>query len=293
MHKRVRSGWLALLCCLLPLALWAADQVPVPALQTRVTDLTQTLSAEQRAALTASLQALEERKGSQLAILLVPTTEPETIEQYSIRVADAWKLGRKGVDDGALLLVAKNDREVRIEVGRGLEGALPDAIANRIIREVIVPRFKDGEFYLGLVEGVDRIVKTIDGEPLPEPRRNTGVGGSKGIGGLLPFLFIAVVIGGSVLRTLLGRFGAAAVTGAAVGAVVWFLMSAVFAAAVAAVFAFIFVLGSGGGSRSGGWTSGPRGGWGGGFGGWSGGGGGGGFSGGGGGFSGGGASGRW
>lgn len=294
MTKRVNSGWLALLCGLLPFVLWAAEQVPVPPLQARVTDLTQTLSAEQRAALTASLQALEERKGSQLAILLVPSTQPETVEQYSIRVADAWKLGRKGVDDGALLLVAKNDRTVRIEVGRGLEGAIPDAIANRIIREVIVPRFREGDFYLGLVEGVDRVVKTIDGEPLPEPSRSRDAGNdnSKGIGGLLPLLFIAVVVGGSVLRALLGRFGGAAITSAVVGALVWFAMSTFFIALISALFAFIFVL-AGGGGRRGGWTSGPRGGLGGGFGGWSGGGGGGGFSGGGGGFGGGGASGRW
>lgn len=273
-----------------PLFAHAADSVAVPPLQARVTDLTATLSLEQQAALSASLAAFEQRKGSQIAILIVPTTQPETIEQYSIRVVDAWKLGRKGIDDGALLLVVKNDRTVRIEVGRGLEGALPDAIANRIIQQVIVPRFRSGDFYLGLVEGVDRMIKTVDGEPLPEPSPARDRANDRGIGGLLPLLFAAVFIGGSVLRALFGRLGGATLTAAGAGILVWMIANAVFMALFAAVVSFVFVLASGFGGGRGGWTSGPRGGWGGGFGG---GGGGGGFSGGGGGFSGGGASGRW
>jgi uncharacterized protein len=289
---KIRAALFAWLLMLWPLLGLGADPIAVPPLQARVTDLTGTLSAEQQASLSASLAAFEQRKGSQIALLLVPTTQPETIEQYSIRVVDAWKLGRKGVDDGVLLLVAKNDRTVRIEVGRGLEGALPDAIANRIVQQVIVPRFRNGDFYLGLVDGVDRIIKTVDGEPLPEPTRTRDAGNTRGIGGLLPLLFVVVVIGGGVLRALLGRFGGAAVTAAGVGMVIWFVANALVTALIAALFSFIFVLAGGFGAGRGGWTSGTRGGWGGGFGGW-GGGGGGGFGGGGGGFSGGGASGRW
>lgn len=289
---KIRAALFAWLLVLWPLLGLGADQIAVPPLQARVTDLTGTLSAEQQASLSASLAAFEQRKGSQIALLLVPTTQPETIEQYSIRVVDAWKLGRKGVDDGVLLLVAKNDRTVRIEVGRGLEGALPDAIANRIVQQVIVPRFRNGDFYLGLVDGVDRIIKTVDGEPLPEPTRTRDTGNTRGIGGLLPLLFVVVVIGGGILRALLGRFGGAAVTAAGVGMVIWFVANALVTALIAALFSFIFVLAGSFGAGRGGWTNGTRGGWGGGFGGW-GGGGGGGFGGGGGGFSGGGASGRW
>lgn len=284
----------ALLCALVGCLLWpvhAAEQVAVPPLRERVTDLTGTLTAEQRASLEATTRALEQRKGSQLAVLLVPTTQPETIEAYSIRVADAWKLGREATDDGVLLLVAKNDRTVRIEVGYGLEGAIPDAIANRIVDETIVPRFREGEFYLGLVEGVDRIIKVIDGEPLPEPVADRRGGAAKGIGQVLPILFFAVVIGGGVLRAILGRFGAGAVTGAGVGFLVWLVASTLIGALFAAFFAFLFVIAGGGSGRGGHWTNRMPGG----FGGWSGGrgGGGGGFSGGGGGFGGGGASGRW
>lgn len=287
------GGVLALLCwLLLPLAAMPADEVAVPPLQARVTDLTRTLSAEQQAALGASLEAFEQRKGSQIAVLLVPTTKPETIEQYSIRVAEAWKLGRKDVDDGVLLLVAKEDRTVRIEVGYGLEGVLSDATANRIVGEIILPRFRSGDFYLGLVEGVDRIIKVVDGEPLPEPSRERGQAAENNIGRVLPILFIGIVIGSSVLRAVFGRFGAAALTSAGVGVVVWLVLSTLIGGLIAALFAFFFVIGGGGGGR-GGWTHGSRG-WGGGFGGprggsW----GGGGFSGGGGGFGGGGASGRW
>ena len=135
-----------------------------------MTDLTETLTPDQTAKLEQKLAAFEARKGSQIAVLIVPTTQPEAIEQYSIRVAEQWKLGRKGVDDGALLLVAKDDRALRIEVGYGLEGALPDAIAKRIIEDIIVPRFKTGDFYGGIDAGVDAMIKVVDGEPLPPPQ---------------------------------------------------------------------------------------------------------------------------
>src|SRR5690606_7235136 len=149
-----------------------------------------TLSSEQIASLDQTLRAFEARKGSQIAVLLVPTTQPETIEQYSIRVAEQWKLGRAGVDDGVLLLVAKDDRSVRIEVGYGLEGALPDAIANRITDQVIVPRFRQGDYFGGLSQALERIVAVLEGEALPEPERRAPSG--EGFGSLLPILFMLV-----------------------------------------------------------------------------------------------------
>ena len=140
----------------------AQAEVAVPPLKAHVTDLTGTLSADERAGLEKGLQALEARNGSQIAVLMVPTTQPETIEQYSIRVAEAWKLGKKGVDNGLLLLVAKDDRKVRIEVGYGLEGVIPDVVAHRVIDETITPLFKDGEYMRGIVSGLFRLEALID-----------------------------------------------------------------------------------------------------------------------------------
>ncbi len=273
----------------------AAGEVAVPRLAARVTDETATLDAGQRAALEARLAAFEAKKGSQIAVLLVPSTAPEAIEQYSIRVVDAWKLGRKGVDDGALLLVAKNDRKVRIEVGRGLEGALPDAIAKRIVVEHITPRFKEGDFYGGINAGVERIIKVIEGEALPPPPAAQQPAGRFGFD-WIELLIIGLVVGSvvnAVLRPIASRLGAATLTGGGVGFLIWMLAGTIAAALVGGIAMFLFALFSGSAGRrgwsSGGWRSG---GWGGG--GWSsGGGGGGGFSGGGGGFSGGGASGSW
>src|ERR1700761_1408775 len=146
----------------------ASAQVPVPPLTGRVVDQTATLSAGETDALTQRLKDLETRKGSQVAVLIVPTTQPESIEQFSIRVAEALKIGRKKIDDGALLVIAKNDRKLRIEVGYGLEGALTDVMARRIIDEVIAPRFKQGDFAGGINEGLTRMIGVIDGEPLPK-----------------------------------------------------------------------------------------------------------------------------
>src|SRR3984957_20608084 len=161
-----RASLLALLLCW---AFAAAADVAVPALSGRVVDQTGTLSSGDIDALTQKLAAFELRKGSQIAVLIVPTTAPETIEQYSIRVAEAWKVGRKKVDDGPILLIAKNDHKLRIEVGYGLEGALTDVTAQRIIDEVITPRFKSGDFTGGISDGIDRILRVVDGEPLPAP----------------------------------------------------------------------------------------------------------------------------
>ena len=285
---------LALLVLLCIFAFAAHGDVAVPPLSSPVTDLTNTLTTTEQAQLEQKLRAFENSKGSQIAVLIVPTTQPETIEQYSIRVVDQWKLGRKGVDDGALLLVAKNDHAVRIEVGYGLEGALPDAIANRIVRDFIVPEFKAGNFNQGINAGVDRMIAVVEGEPLPAPQRREPSAGPHGVGSLLPVLLVVVVVGGGILRAMFGRVGGATITGALVGFIVWVLVSTVFAAGIAGLIAFFISLMGGGG---GGWTTRRGGGWGGfgGPGGFGGGGfgGGGGWGGGGGGFGGGGASGRW
>jgi uncharacterized protein len=276
-------------------AAFAQNLQPVPKLTARITDLTGTLTAEQQSSLDDKLAAFEARKGSQVAVLVVATTEPEEIAQYSIRVVDQWKLGRRGVDDGALLIVAKNDRELRIEVGRALEGALPDVTAHRIISETIVPLFRQGDFYGGINAGLDQMIRVIDGEPLPAADLGWQGSSTRGVSHLLPFLFVAVFFGSVVLRSLFGRGLGAVIAGAATGAVVYFVAQALFIALVAALIAFLFALISGF-SGGGTWSSYPRtGGWGGGFGSGGGGGltGGGGFSGGGGGFNGGGASGRW
>ena len=164
--ERCKSLLLALLLC------WAASAlalVAVPPLSGRVVDQTGTLAAGDIASLTQTLKDLETRKGSQIAVLIVPTTDGEAIEQFSLRVAEAWKIGRKKIDDGALLVIAKNDRHLRIEVGYGLEGALTDATTKRIIDEDITPKFKAGDFAGGVSAGVDRMIRVIDGEKLPAP----------------------------------------------------------------------------------------------------------------------------
>ncbi len=289
--------WLALPALLLLLfGHGALAQVAVPPLRAPVTDLTGTLTTEQVATLERQLREFEAKKGSQIAVLIVGSTRPETIEEYSIRVAEAWKLGRRGVSDGALLLVSKDDREVRIEVGYGLEGVLPDVLADRIVEQVIVPRFRSGDFFGGVTEGITRMIALIEGEPLPEPARAERTRGNDGLGSVLPLLLLVVFVGSSMLRRMLGTFGGASATAGIAAAIVWFLTSTLLIAIGAAVIAFLIALMGGGGG--GGWTNPRRRGWGG-FGGggwgggWSGGGGGGGWSGGGGGFGGGGASGRW
>jgi len=281
--KTARASLLAFVLCW---AVIAGAQVPVPPLGGRVTDRTATLTDEQKSALEQTLRSFEARKGSQVAVLIVPSSAPETIEQYALRVAEQWKPGRKNVDDGALLVVAKDDRTLRIEVGYGLEGALTDAVSKRIISEIIVPRFRQGDYYGGIAHGVDRILRAIDGEPLPEPEERRP-GGTRGIGSILPVMMILALVVGGVLHTVLGRFPGALVTGGAVSVVAWMLAGAISVAMIAGVIAFLFTLLGGG---MGGRGLGGRG-FGGGFGG--GGFGGGGFSGGGGGFGGGGASGRW
>jgi uncharacterized protein len=278
----------ALLFLLLALPAWA--QVAVPPPKSPVTDLTGTLTREQVASLEQMLHSFEARKGSQIAVLMVPSTAPEPVEQYALRVAEQWKIGRSKIDDGAILVVAKNDRALRIEVGYGLEGALNDATASRIIREVIVPRFRENDFYGGINAGVDRMIRVIDGEPLPAPARSAPqVEG--GMWQALPVLLILAVVVGAALRAMLGRVLGALTTGGAVGAIAWIIAGALGVALIAALLAFFFTLAGGGSGRR--YYGGFPGGFGGGIGRGGGFGGGGGFRGGGGGFGGGGASGRW
>ncbi|HEY8326893.1 MAG TPA: TPM domain-containing protein [Rhodanobacter sp.] len=278
---------LIMLCWLMAVAFGpahAADPlVPVPPLQALITDQTATLTAEQRAGLEARLRAFEDRKGSQLAVLIVATTRPETIEQYALRVAEQWKLGRKKVDDGALMLVAKDDRAVRIEVGYGLEGVLNDLTSNRIITEFMLPRFRQGDYFGGIDSGIDRIIRLVDGEALPAATA-PGQDLQSDLGRLAPVLLVIAVVIGGVLRSALGRLPGAALTAGAVGLIAWFVSSAIAVAAVGALIAFMVTLLGGGAGLHGGGYGGHRGG---GF-------GGGGFrGGGGGGFGGGGSSGRW
>jgi uncharacterized protein len=263
------------------------DDVRVPPLTQRVTDLTATLDTQQIQTLESRLTQFEAKKGAQLAVLIVPSTQPETIEQFSIRVVEAWKLGRKKVDDGALLLIAKDDHKLRIEVGYGLEGALPDATANRIIDEIIVPRFRSGDFYAGIQSGLEAMMQVVNGEPLPPPpTRRSSSGGTNNIESLLFIAFILVVAVGGMLRALLGRFPAALLMGGGLGLLAWLTVAPILIAVLAGAAAFVFVL-LGGGRGFIGYGGGGFGGGSGGFG------GGGGFSGGGGGFGGGGASGSW
>jgi len=292
-----RASLLALLLCW---AVTAFADVAVPPLTGRVVDQTGTLSSGDIDRLTQTLKNLELRKGSQVAVLIVPTTQPETIEQFSIRVADAWKIGRKKIDDGAILVVAKDDRRLRIEVGYGLEGALPDVTTKRIIDEIITPKFRSGDFAGGISAGVDRIIGVIDGEPLPAPPQRQQQQQSSDLTWLLnplnPFTIIAILVLGGVMRGIFGRLFGSLTTGGLIGLVAWFVFGSLIVSALAGIVASVFTLFGDGittpapAGRGGGWVGGGGGAW-------SGGGSSssdsGSFSGGGGSFGGGGASGSW
>lgn len=282
---RLRPGLLRLgLVWLLgwALAAWGQALQPVPALTGRVVDAAAWLEAGARGRLEARLAAIEAERGSQVAILTVPSTRPEPIEAYSIRVVEAWQLGRKGVDDGILILAAREDRAVRIEVGRGLEGAIPDAVAKRIVEEQMIPRFRQGDAAGALAAGVEAVAARLAGEALPAPARaaERPGGGEEWIG----LVFMAAVFGGQLLRAIFGPLLGPGVAAGLVGAGVWWITGSLLFGLGAGVVALIFLLGGGGRGGAGPWISGGCGGFGGGSRGWSGGGGG---------FSGGGASGRW
>ena len=285
-----------LLVLLLGWAFAASADVAIPQLTGRVVDRTGTLSSSDIAALSQKLADFETRKGSQIAVLIVPTTEPETIEQFSIRVAEAWKIGRKRVDDGAILVVAKNDRHLRIEVGYGLEGALTDVTSRRIIDEVITPKFREGDFAGGISAGAERMMRVIDGEPLPAPSRSVNFANLDDIGPLAPFALFASLVVGGILRSLLGRLLGSVATGSVIGLLALLILGSGALALLAGIIAFVLSFiadlfpASTGSSRGGSWSSGSS------SGGWSSGsssGDSGSFSGGGGSFGGGGASGSW
>ena len=301
---RVRYFLQALLLAVwLPLAsmaVWAQGGVqPVPPLTAHVMDATGTLSPAQKAALEAKLTAFEQSRGAQVVMLMVPTTQPEDIAAYAQRIGDSWKIGRKDIGDGLLLVVAKNDRTVRIETTKALEGAIPDLAASQIIETALTPRFRQGDFAGGLDAAADQIMARITGENLPAPQQgNAGRGSGGGFDWttLAVFLFFAVPIGGRILSSVLGRKLGSVATGGAVGVLAWVFTSSLVIGGIAALVGMVFALisGLGGGlGKMGGRSSG----WGGGFGGGGFGGGsrgGGGFSSGGGGnFGGGGASGNW
>lgn len=278
--RRARSA-LGLLLALLALSAWA--EVAVPELSRRVTDLTATLSAGQVAELENRLAGFEAQTGSQIAVLIVPTTQPEDIAQFGIRVAEQWKIGRRKIDDGVILIVAKNDRKLRIEVGYGLEGAIPDAIAKRVIAETITPHFSAGDFYGGITAGVEQVERLIDGEALPAPEQTTPAGNT---GESLLVLMVIGFVVGNVLASIVGRGVGGGIAGAGVAALGWMSSGGVLSSLLMGGGVFLAVLllgGMGRGGGGGGWSSGGRGV----------GGGGSSWGGGGGGFGGGGASGSW
>jgi uncharacterized protein len=232
---------LALLLCSVGGAM--AD-VAVPPLTGRIVDLTGTLSPDEIVRQSQRLKDLQTRKGSQVAVLILPTTQPETIEQYSIRVAQAWKIGRRKIDDGALLVVAKNDHKLRIEVGYGLEGPLTDVTARRIIDEVIVPRFKTGDFEGGIAAGLTRIIGVIDGEPLPVPLPEAS---HEIDAGWLDFVFspfglLAYVAIATMLRGLLGRLLGSTATAGVIGGLTWYILGSLAVSGMVGVAAFFITM---------------------------------------------------
>ena len=278
--------------------------LPVPALSGRVIDQTGTLSPADMQALQAKLAAFEQQRGAQIVFLLVPTTQPEDIAAYAQRIGDAWKIGRNSIGDGVLLVVAKNDRRVRIETTKALEGAVPDLAASNIIESAITPRFRQNDYAGGLNAAADQLMARITGENLPAPSAQGAAASGFNWTDLAVLVFFAVPIGGRILAGIFGRKFGSMLVGGGVGVGVWLVTGSVLVAVLAAVGGLIFALiaslgalggmmAGSGGSRSTHWGGGGFGVGGGGFGGGGGGGGGGFSSGGGGNFGGGGASGSW
>ena len=281
----VRHAWRAGLAALAAAALLMSgaalaadapsDAQPIPALKARVTDLTGTLTPSDRQTLETKLAAWETRTGNQLAVLIVPTTQPETIEQYGIRVAEAWKLGQKGKDNGVLFLIAKNDKRMRIEVGYGLEGELTDVASRRIIGDTVAPLFGQGQFAAGINAGADRIMRIVSGDepaPVAQPQRPVHRGGNIDWGTIAILLLIGVPAVGAVLRSIFGNVGGSLAGAGIAGAAVWLFVGSLVFGAVAAVIAFVLISftgfagrggpgmwipgaggGFGGGGASGGW----------------------------------------
>ncbi len=279
--------WVLLVLSWIALPAFSAPMA-IPAVISPVTDLTQTLSPQSQQSLAQKLNQLSKEKGSQIAVLIVDTTQPEDIAQFGIRVAEAWKIGRDKQDDGVIIIVAKADRKMRIEVGYGLEGAIPDLTAKRVISETMAPRFRQGDFEGGLNAAIDQLTALIAGEALPAPQKKSSQGG--GLLEWLPILMFVAIFTGMVLRSIFGTYAGSALNGGALSVLVWVLGGALLTVGLVFIAAFIFTLAMGG-NRGGGYGGYPTG-YGGGY-------GGGGlsgrdiFSGGGGDFGGGGASGDW
>lgn len=256
-----------------------AELTAIPLLTGHVVDRAGLLSASQAETLASRLRAFEQQHGSQLVVLIVPTVQPESIEQYSMRVFEAWKIGRKQTNDGILILVSVNDRKLRIDTGYGLEGAIPDAIAKRIVADTMAPRFRAGEPYAGLFAGVEQIIKLVEGEQLPPPVRKSAVQNWQGqFEELLVLGIVAATIVGGVLNLVLGRFFGSLATAGIVAGIAWLMTASMLVMIAAAVLVFMFVLVTAGrgGSALGGWGGGSSwggGGWGSGGGSWGGGGG--------------------
>ena len=249
---------------LLWICLWLASAgalaqalVEVPVLKARVTDAGAIMPAAARDALEAKLAAFEQAHGSQIAVLLLPSTQPEPIEDYAHRVGEAWKIGRKGVGDGLLIIIAANDKRVRIDVARALEGAVPDLAAKKIIRENMSPRFAQGDFAGGLDAGVDALIRLIEGEALPPPQARKGsavVSDNNALEAWLMIGFIALIVGGSILKSLLGRAAGSLVGAGGIGVIAWLVAGSLWVALAIAVVALLFLLimGGGRGGRGGG-----------------------------------------
>jgi uncharacterized protein len=270
-----RTTLAALFLCL---ASAAFAEVAIPQLTGRVVDQTGTLATSDVTSLTQKLKDLETRKGSQIAVLIVPTTQPEDIAQFSIRVAEAWKIGRKKVDDGALLVVAKNDHRLRIEVGYGLEGALTDVTSRRIIDEDIAPKLRGGDFVGGINAGVDRMIAVANGEQLPAPQPQASHGQDldwDSITSFAPFVLIGAIVGGGILRAIFGRLLGSVATGGLFGVIAWIVAGSFLAAILVGIAGFVIAIFAdavnnsgppirgrsrggwvGGSSSSGGWSSG-------------------------------------
>lgn len=242
----MRRLWLlALLLWATALAGHAQGVLPVPALSGHVVDTTATLDASQRQTLESKLAAFEAAHGAQVVVLMVPTTQPEDIASFANRVGNTWKIGRKAVGDGVLLVVAKNDRKLRIEIAKSLEGAVPDLAAKGIMDSAITPAFKQGDYAAGLNAGVDQIMTLIKGEGLPAPAQKTGAWQTDAgfqWQDLAVFVFFGVLVGGAVARRVLGNKLGSVATGGVVGWVVNLATGSLLIAGLAAVAAMVFVL---------------------------------------------------
>ena len=256
-NRSLKRGLSLILGCVLICPVFfgqAQTLTKVPPLTARVVDLTGTLDSNQQRALDQRLQAFEKNKGTQIAVLMVPGIGTEPIEQFTLRVAELWKIGRKKIDDGAILVIAKNERRLRIEVGYGLEGALNDATSKRIIEEQIVPFFQRGDFYGGISTGIDTMMRVIEGEALPAPAGTDNL--QFGASGWLPLIFVAALIVSGLMRTMLGRVKGAIAAGGLLGVGAWILSGVWILAIFSALIGLLITLA--GGRMGSGWQGGRR-----------------------------------